>query len=260
VDRVSDADLYLRGAETLVASWEEYARGASGAAVRRLPGVDVAVFPDEPERLVYNNSLIARGLTAAERSEALDAIEAAYAAAGVTRFAAWVHENDHGMRDAVEERGYTLEESTRAMAIALDDLTIPEPELDLVPAAWSEYLRFLGGFGGVSSGLLAGTDPRAFHVLLARIGGEDVATAIAIDVDDDCGIYNLATIEHARRRGLGTALTALHLHQARRRGCRTATLQSTEMAERLYASVGFRDLGQILEYAPTSGAARIGPV
>jgi hypothetical protein len=26
--------------------------------------------------------------------------------------------------------------------------------------------------------------------------------------------------------------------------------QSTEMAERLYASVGFRDLGLILEYAP----------
>ena len=39
---LTDADLYQRGAETLVASWEEYARGAVGAAVprrwhRRLP-------------------------------------------------------------------------------------------------------------------------------------------------------------------------------------------------------------------------------
>ena len=29
----TDAELYLRGTETLLASWEEYARGATGAAV-----------------------------------------------------------------------------------------------------------------------------------------------------------------------------------------------------------------------------------
>ena len=34
---LADADLYLRGAETLLASWEEYARGATGAAVQRSP-------------------------------------------------------------------------------------------------------------------------------------------------------------------------------------------------------------------------------
>jgi len=34
------------------------------------------------------------------------------------------------------------------------------------------------------------------------------------------------------------------------RGCQTATLQSTEMAKRVYAAVGFRDLGRILEYVP----------
>src|SRR5213596_2206063 len=118
VDDMTDADLYRRGAETLVASWREYARGANGAAVRRLPGVVVAVFPDGPERVVYNNALIARDLTAAERRDALDSMEDAYAAAGVVRFAAWVHESDCGMRDAVEARGYTVDESTRAMAMA----------------------------------------------------------------------------------------------------------------------------------------------
>jgi ribosomal protein S18 acetylase RimI-like enzyme len=243
----------------MVASWKEYARGASGAVVRRLPGVVVAIFPDGPERLFYNNALIERGLTAAGRSDALDAMETAYAAVGVTRFAAWVHESDYGMRDAVEARGYTFEESTRAMAIALDGLTIPEPDIELAPAAWSQYLRFLETLAGVPSGLLAGTDPSAFHVLLAVSGGENVAAAIAIDVVGDCGIYNVATIERARRRGLATALTARHLHQARRRGCHTATLQSTAMAEQLYAGAGFRDLGRILEYIP-SAAVRIGPV
>jgi hypothetical protein len=107
VDHVSDADLYLRGAETLVASWQEYARGASGAAIRRLPGVVAAIFPEAPERLVYNNALVERDLTAAERSNALDAMEAAYAAAGVTRFAAWLHGSDYGMRDADTAGKYT---------------------------------------------------------------------------------------------------------------------------------------------------------
>jgi predicted GNAT family acetyltransferase len=64
------------------------------------------------------------------------------------------------------------------------------------------------------------------------------------------GIYKVGTLEHARRRGLDTALTAVHLHDALTRGCRTASVLSTEMAKRVYAAVGFRDLGQILKYVP----------
>jgi predicted GNAT family acetyltransferase len=77
-----------------------------------------------------------------------------------------------------------------------------------------------------------------------------VATAMAFDLDGDCGIYNVGTLKRARRRGLGTALTALHVHDALARGCETASVQSTEMAERVYAAVGFRDLGRFLEYVP----------
>jgi ribosomal protein S18 acetylase RimI-like enzyme len=243
---LTDADLYLRGAETLLASWEQYARGAAGAAVQRSPGVAAAVFPNEPERAVYNNALLERDLAPAERADALDAMEAAYAAAGVTRFAAWVHERDGATRGDLERRGYALEESTRAMGMALDDVRLPRPKIELGPPDWSEYLRILG----VPPGLLSGADHAAFHVLVARLGSENVAAAMAFDLRGDCGIYNVTTLERARRRGLGTALTTLHVHDALARGCRTASLQSTEMAERVYAAVGFRDLGRILEYAP----------
>jgi hypothetical protein len=40
------------------------------------------------------------------------------------------------------------------------------------------------------------------------------------------------------------------VHEAAERGCRTASLQSTAMGEGIYAAVGFRDLGRILEYVP----------
>jgi hypothetical protein len=246
---LTDADLYLRGAQTLLASWEEYACGASGAAVQRFPGVATAVFPNEPERAFYNNALLERDLTAAERADALAGMEAAYAAAGVTRFAAWVHERDQAMRGDLQRRGYTLDESTRAMGMALDDLRLPRPQLDLGPPDWLEYLRILRIFGAPPA-LLSGADPAHFHVLVARLGGENVATALAFDHGGDCGIYNVGTLEHARRRGLGMALTTLQVHDALGRGCRTASLQSTAMAEGVYAAVGFRDLGRILEYVP----------
>jgi len=249
-DAETDADLYHRGAATLLASWEEYARGATGAAVLRAPGVAAAVFPDGPERAVYNNALFERELPAAGRADAVAAMEAAYAAAGVTRFAAWVHERDPAMRGGLERRGYTLDAATRAMGMSLHDLRRPRPEIDLAPPAWHESLRI----AGVPPGLLGGADGAAFHVLVARLGGENVATAMALDHDGDCGIYNVATLERARRRGLGTALTALLLHDARARGCRTASLQATAMAERVYAAVGFRDLGRLLEYVPPGGA------
>jgi GNAT superfamily N-acetyltransferase len=242
----TDAELYHRGTETLLASWDAYARGANGAAVHRLAGVATAVFPEEPERSVYKNALLERDLSAAERADAIAAMEAAYETGGVTRFAAWVHESDAAMRSDLERRGYTLDEVTRAMGMALGDIRVPRPVLELGPAEWSEHLRI----AGMPPGFLSGIDAAALRVLVARRRGKSVATGIAFDFGTDCGIYNVGTLDSARRRGLGTALTAVLLHDALARGCQTASLQSTAIAERVYAAVGFRDLGRILEYVP----------
>jgi GNAT superfamily N-acetyltransferase len=247
---LTEADLYLRGAETLLASWEVYASAATGAALQRHPGVVAAAFPSEPERGVYNNALLDRGLDDAARAEAIAAMESVYAEAGVTRFAAWVHESDEAMRGDLARRGYKLDEITRAMGMALDDIRLPRPEVDLAPADWAEYLRIFG----LPPDLLHRADHTVFHLAIARLDGDGdgdcdgAAAALAFDFAGDCGIYNVGTVERARRRGLATALTALQVHDARARGCRTASLQSTGVAERVYAAVGFRDLGRVLEY------------
>jgi GNAT superfamily N-acetyltransferase len=237
-------DLYERGTATLVASWAAFARGAPGAVVTRAPGLAVAVFPAGPERDVFNNALLDRGLPAAGRAAAVRAMAAAYADAGVERFAAWVHESDGPLRADLAARGYRVQESTLAMGLPLNRVPVPRPEVELAGPDWAEHLRVLE----VPPGLLAGADPADFHVLTACLEGVAVATAMAFDLDGDCGIYNVSTLPPARRRGLGTALTALHLHAAADRGCRTASLQSSPMAERVYAAVGFQPLGRILEY------------
>lgn len=247
---LTDTDLYHRGAETLVASWDVCAAGARGAAVVRGPGVRSGVFPAGPERDVFNNALLERGLSPDACEAALDAMEGAYASASVDRFAAWVHESDEVMRAAISGRGYTIAETTRAMATPLSDLRLARPQIDLAPVAWPDYVRFLEMFD-VEPGLMAGVDPDAYHLVITHdAGGRALAAALAFDRDGDCGIYNVGTVEHARRRGLATALTAVLAHDAADRGCVTASLQATPMAERLYASVGFRDLGRFLEFVP----------
>jgi GNAT superfamily N-acetyltransferase len=247
--RMTDHDLYRRGAATLLASWEHYARACEGAALHRLDGVSAAVFPSGPERGVYNNALLERDLGPHERWTAVDAMQAAYRSAGVDRYAAWVHESDEALRAELSSRGYVLDEPTRAMGMSLGDIRLEPSAVELGPLAWAEYLHYLELLGA-PAGLLSGADPSAFHLLVARRAGANVATALAFDHDGDCGVFNVSTLEPARRRGLGTALTTRLVHDAVKRGCSTATLQSTAMAERVYAAVGFRDLGQILEYVP----------
>jgi len=232
---------------TLAASWEEYARRVDGASVQRLPGVTAAVFPDGPERAVLNNAV-------PERAEAIDAMEAAYAEAGVERFAAWVHEGDSPLRAALERRGYAVVEATRAMGMSLDGAAPPGTDVQVSRAGWAEYLRV----ADLPAGLLTGVDPNAFRAVVGRLDGEAVAAGISHDHRGDCGIYNVVTREHARRRGIGTAVTAALVREARERGCDTASLQSTPIAERVYTSVGFRDLGRILEYAPRVSRAEAG--
>jgi GNAT superfamily N-acetyltransferase len=253
---VSDRELYDRGAASLVASWEAYSRAAERAAVVRRPGVAAAVFPAGPERDIYNNALLERDLASAGRRAAVAAMEQAYAAAGVDRFAAWVHESDAAMIGELTRSGYRVNETTRAMGISLTDLDVAAPDIDVRRPTWLEYQRYLEVVG-VPSGLLANTDGSEFHVFVTRSDdGQAVATSLAFDRDGDCGIYNVSTVESMRRRGLGSALTAVQLREAKRRGCTTASLQSTPIAERVYLSLGFRNLGRIFEYVPGSKPAR----
>ncbi len=135
------------------------------------------------------------------------------------------------------------------MGMSLAELSFPLSEVDLGPLDWADYLDYLR-LVGVPAGLLSGADPSAFHLLAARLAGETVATALAFDHEGDCGIYNMSTLEAARRRGLGAALTARQIQDARERGSSTTSLQSTQMAERVDAAVAFRDLGRFLEFVP----------
>ena len=121
---MTDGQLYARGTATMLAAWRAYARWSRGASVQRLPGVELAVFPSEPERGIYNNAVL-------QTVSGIEPMEAAYAAAGVERFAAWVREDDDATAAELQRRGYRFDMATRAMGMPLDDLDLPRPELEL---------------------------------------------------------------------------------------------------------------------------------
>jgi ribosomal protein S18 acetylase RimI-like enzyme len=245
----ASAALYKRMEENLIASWAEYAAGAAGAHIERSSGASVAVFPRGPERGVYNNALLARALADGQAVEAIDAVEHAYSTADVHSYAVWAHEEEAASIAELETRGYHVDIRTRAMAMRLETVPVPDAELELVEGEWHAYLAMLTQLDA-PPGLLVGVDGSRFEVLIGALDGVRVAAALAYDHAGDCGIYNVGTITSARRRGFGTALTALHLHRAHERGCITASLQATEMAEGIYARLGFRDLGRFVEYVP----------
>ena len=76
-----------------------------------------------------------------------------------------------------------------------------------------------------------------------------VAGAWSFLHERDCGIYAVGTVPGWRRRGLARSLLEHVLADAHRRGARTATLQSTRIAQQLYQSLCFEPAGRYEEWA-----------
>ena len=242
---MTDDELYVRGAATLLASWEEYARASAGASLVRLNGVSVAIFPSEPERSVYNNALLDRVLGPAERPVAVDAMEAVYRSAGVDRYAAWVHERDEGMRTELNSRGYTLDEITRAMGMSLDELSLESPEVEL------ETPRL----GGVRT---ARRRPRLAQVRRSERVPHPRGAAGRRERRYRDGLRprrRLRRVQRGHPRARAPARARHRADGAARPRRRPPGLFDRQPAVHRdgragLRRVGFRDLGRILEYAP----------
>ena len=75
-----------------------------------------------------------------------------------------------------------------------------------------------------------------------------VAGAWSFLHEQDCGVYAVGTVPGWRRRGLARSLVEHVLADARGHGARTATLQSTRIAQQLYQSLGFEPAGRYEEW------------
>jgi len=75
---------------------------------------------------------------------------------------------------------------------------------------------------------------------VGSVAGRPVATSALFQSDDIAGVYFVATVPDARRKGYGAALTWMALEVGRRAGARVGYLQATEMGRPVYERMGFR--------------------
>lgn len=86
-------------------------------------------------------------------------------------------------------------------------------------------------------------DDVAWRHWVGRLDGLAVATvSVFLHPPDVAGIYFVSTTPAVRRRGIGAAVTAHALSEARRLGCTAAVLGSSPMGHGLYRRLGFEEV------------------
>jgi len=164
----------------------------------------------------------------------------------------------------LEASGFQPVGITPAMAADLDRITAPavpdEVTIERVGDADSlaSYVATLGEAYGMGSEGVAvwgrfcshvGLGPEgAVHNYLARLDGRPVCCATLYLAEGVAGIYAVGTVADARRRGIGSMLTAAALEEARRRGYRHGILQSSAMGLGVYRAMGFEETFEYRTY------------
>jgi GNAT superfamily N-acetyltransferase len=165
----------------------------------------------------------------------------------------------------LENNGFTLDEDGPGMAVELEKLneTLPVPDgfsiqLALSDADWRIWSRTMAaGFEVPASAgyvekawhnLLCYADPKTLLTYTGYLEDRPIATSLLFLAAGVAGIYAVATIPEARRKGIGALMTQYPLIQARSKGYKVGILQSSEMSLRVYRSLGFQEYCRIVSY------------
>lgn len=91
-------------------------------------------------------------------------------------------------------------------------------------------------------------DPR-YTFYAGYAGGLPVVSGLGIATAETIGVYNIATVAEARRRGYGAAITRRILLDGAGRGCSVGALQASSLGRRVYEAIGFRTVFNYIAYA-----------
>ena len=77
-------------------------------------------------------------------------------------------------------------------------------------------------------------------VYVGHSDGAPVVSGMGVRTGRTIGVYNIATVPAARRRGFGAAMTQRIVDDGAAAGCDVAVLQATEMGRPIYERLGYR--------------------
>lgn len=258
---LSDAGL-ARVIDDSLQSWFRTMHGCAGVTTTAHAD-HVTVMSPVPFPLF--NSVVHARLDAGDLDARVAAILEPFTDAGLPHMW-WVTPRSapNGLGAALLRRGFFHAETETNMAVDLQalrerDTLGRDATIEVVAdeTTLEDWVRVtVGGFDmpaftrdAVAAGLRIALTPGAPWVLyLGRHGGEAVSTSAVLFADGVAGIYWVATLEAARGRGFGTALTQAPLRLARDRGYRVGILQATPMGRPIYERLGFRAFGALEQY------------
>jgi GNAT superfamily N-acetyltransferase len=240
--------------ETLTTTMREFYRveapASPGGRVLELDGVTAFLTPSAPTQSIVNCVLF-------DRHDALQAalpqLADAYAAERITHWMVWTLPGDEQGPRLLEAAGHMREYEPMAMALELDELAAPAPggtpfELDSDPHPVEITIlneRANGELPGAFGTAFAGLHDRRFKRWMARVDGRPAACLVTFDHGDNRMVQWVATDPRQQRRRLAARLLHTALLDARERGLRSSTLESSYEGERLYAGLGYRPLGRL---------------
>jgi GNAT superfamily N-acetyltransferase len=163
----------------------------------------------------------------------------------------------------VLDRRELVEDEPSMPAMVLTPIPDSPPPADgvavatVTPATYDEFVAIM-----VSTGIPAQYATQIFPAgllelsnasyFLASLDGERVGISAAVRTADTGGVYSVATVETARRRGVGSAVTWAAVDAIRDWGCSAAVLQSSEMGYSVYQAMGFREVTRYRRFSPPS--------
>jgi GNAT superfamily N-acetyltransferase len=171
-----------------------------------------------------------------------------YARAGVRKWGVWLDGREAEQNRALERAGLVLDSAPVVMGAPLAEIDLTAP-----PNTEPVDLRAIGAINDRAYGYTDGRLERAIAALPADAvdphaihqDGEPVAVTFVFDVEDDACVGWVATLSHARRRGLATGVLKAALRAAQERGRTSTTLWASAMGARVYSRLGYRTLGHL---------------
>jgi GNAT superfamily N-acetyltransferase len=245
---VTDAELVVRLRANIVA-FKQFQADHGFLRSMLLPGVWAFAQPDYPQ-LLGQQQVFFEDPVALEA--ALPALEEFYRSLGVRCWHVWVPPGNPA-DEALGHAGLHAKGSTPAMGLDLGEVPLTPPGIPLEQLPSQEELiplnaEAFGPESGLERQAWHSQSHAHVHVLGVHEGGQLIVGGLAHDVADTAGIYLVATALSARGRGLATELMRGLLIHARDRGCTAAVLQATALGHGVYQRVGFRDLGNWVDW------------
>jgi GNAT superfamily N-acetyltransferase len=218
---------------------------AAGGAVIERPGLVASIVPAAPESPTLNAAIaLGPAIDPALPRE----LHERYREAGVRRWGFWVDGTAQEARATLDALGMRLSTRSPGMAAVLSDLPLngraPAAPADLATVGRVNDLAY-GNPDARLERTLAPLSPGLLRGYRADHEGRPAAVALALHHDGDCGVSFVATAPHARRHGLASDVMHRVAFEAAGDGCTSASLQATELGEKLYRALGYRTVADM---------------